>query len=109
MANDFYTYCTCPACKTKLDATPTTAKWCPQCRGKLDPHDVWSTRKYPGQLILPRWITAFGWPLLFMLIGAGATAGTYFASGGRRVMAPVGLFAVGMIWFFVKLSGADDD
>src|SRR3954470_9892722 len=66
---DTFVSCTCPKCEFPLKDTVVSTRNCPLCGDKLDPHKVWSTRKYDGVVELPYWIRAFGWPFVLMLIG----------------------------------------
>lgn len=105
----YYERCRCLHCKCGLDETPTTAKRCPRCDRELDPHDVWSTRRYSGVLVLPPWITAFGWPLLLIVLGVALMAGSYVGSGRSAITIPAGIIGTGITWFLVKLMVRDDD
>jgi hypothetical protein len=108
MPTIYYQNCTCPHCKVKLDTLAESAPICPTCNKPLNPRDVWATRKYPGLLILPRWLTAFGWPLLLILAGVLCIALAYAARIPIPLKIPAILIAIGLVYFFIKLSGVDD-
>jgi hypothetical protein len=69
----------------------------------LDAYEVRKTRTYAGQIMLPGWVSAFGWPLLLVLTGVAIIIASHFASGGTVMRVPLGLIGVGVGWFFVKL------
>lgn len=108
MPTHCYQNCHCPDCRHKLDDVATTSATCPMCNKPLDPHRVWSTRVYPGVLILPHWVAAFGWPLLFILAGVGSGAYTWFYLGYIRISLSATLIAIGVVHALVKLANADD-
>ena len=98
-----YQHCRCPHCKHPLDEVATTIPACPLCNHPFDPRHVWLTRKYPGQIILPGWLTAFGWPALVMAAGA-----LLFFLRTQFPLLPykLPLFTLGGggLWFFIKLA-----
>lgn len=108
MGNACFKNCRCLGCRAPLDEVSVDADRCPRCNVELDAEALWKNRTYPGVIVFPKWITAFGWPLLLMLLGAGIMAASYVGSGQAFMRVPVGMFVTGMIWFMVKLSGADD-
>lgn len=77
---------------------------CPACNKPLDARAVWMTKRYPGQLVLPGWLAAFGWPLLLMLLGFGLFLLGYFGYFPIPLKLPVFLIGVGMVYFIAKLA-----
>lgn len=106
MATRYYTDCSCPHCRVSLDGVAETDEACPTCNKPLEPSAVWATRKYPGALFLPPWVTAFGWPLLLILAGLGFGWWIY-AMSGKISFLPAFPISIGLVFFFVKLSSAD--
>jgi hypothetical protein len=106
MPTIFYERCRCPHCKTTLDQIEENTPDCPACTKPLDPQQVWSTRSYAGTLILPPWISAFGWPFLLMIFGF-----VFFfyakSQGYVNVYIPGFMVALGLIYFIFKLTYTD--
>ncbi len=107
--DDYYEACRCPHCKHKLDEVNTDSKECPHCLGELVSRDVWMTRKYSGQLNLPNWVSAFGWPLLLMAVGVALALGMYMVSEGSLFNFTAVPIGIGFVWFMVKLMTDYDD
>ena len=106
MGDIFYRNCVCPKCKLQLDDVEEGAPGCPGCGEVLDRTRVWETRKYPGVVVLPHWVRAFGWPFLLILAGIGLFFWGY-CHGIIDFKLPSLMMALGLIFFFVKLTGAD--
>jgi len=109
MPTAFYQNCRCPACKHPLDDVATTILVCPACGQPLDPAAVWSTRVYPGQIVLPGWVRAFGWPVLLMAAGVAVAAVEQFFLGRFLFQLPVLLIGTGLVFFFIRIFGIGDD
>jgi len=111
MPTAYYTNCRCPYCQHKLDEVAETVLSCPLCNRPLDRRDVWATRKYPGHVILPKWVAAFTWPLLLIVVGVASLPITL--AWERIGRSPPGtlsyvLIAFGVVYFFIKFNGYDD-
>ena len=107
MPTKYFERCCCPACRFKLDTVSVGTKNCPQCNEVLDPQHVWQTRTYPGVIQLPGWVSAFGWPVLLILMAITWAAFGYVATSGRSFVVPGGLLVLGIVWFLIKLGGYD--
>ena len=103
----YYENCTCPHCKTKLDQVAVTISSCPSCNQPFDPSAVWATRSYPGLIILPRWVSAFGWPFLLIALGAILWIAKSFGYPIPVKLAIIPL-AIGLVYFFIKLFSLDN-
>ena len=101
--------CRCPHCRHPLDDLSTTAPACPQCNHALEPHEVWLTRRYPGLLVLPGWLKAFGWPLLLIIGGFGVIGLSYASGMPIPVELPVLLIGTGLVFVIVKLATNGDE
>jgi len=112
--HDTYTNCYCPHCKNSLNEVATTTPACPLCNQSVDPQDVWLTRRAPGEIDLPGWLRAFGWPFLFLV--AGATPFVLKVAGhwnipnrGWIMLAGEIAFAIGLIRFLYRLASGGED
>ena len=102
-----FLHCTCPHCKRPFDYVPISACECPFCRKDISRSQVWETRKYPGTLELPYWVTAFGWPVLVMLVGTAYIAFMYFTAHAIEIhglIIGLAVMALGVIFFLYKLT-----
>jgi hypothetical protein len=102
-----FLHCRCPKCKRPFDFVPISACECPFCQWEIRRSEVWQTRQYPGILILPGWVKAFGWPLLLMAAGVAFFLYCYFAEVGIgvQVIEVSGIFfGTGLIFFLFKLN-----
>jgi hypothetical protein len=102
-----FLHCKCPKCKRAFDFVPISAYECPFCQWEIRRSEVWDTRRYPGVLILPGWVKAFGWPLLVMLAGVAFFLYCYFAVDGMGTNAVIVssiIFGTGLIFFIAKLN-----
>ncbi len=100
--------CRCTGCKRPFDFVPIDADACPFCRSPIDATATWQTRKYPGIVMLPGWVRAFGWPFLLMLAAPAIFLYEYYGSHVFEPRLPGLLFAIGTIFFFVKLNTNGD-
>jgi hypothetical protein len=67
------------------------------------------TRRYPGILVLPGWLKAFGWPFLLILAGFGLI-GLSLASGFPiPIKLPAIILTLGIVFFIFKLATNGDD
>ena len=98
-----FLHCKCPKCKRAFDFVPISAYECPFCQWEIRRSEVWETRHYPGVLILPGWVKAFGWPLLIMLSGVAFFFYIYFAAHEIELKVPSALIAIGLVFFLFKL------
>ena len=62
------------------------------------------TRKYPGMLVLPGWLKAFGWPVLLILSGLGLFALEFVVGVVVSFKLPAFLVGVGVVFFIAKLA-----
>lgn len=86
---------------------PISADECPFCRWEIRREEVWQTRRYPGVVILPGWVKAFGWPLLLMVAGVVFFLWCYFTVDGmgtNAVIVASVFFGTGLIFFIAKLN-----
>lgn len=105
----YFERCRCPHCRVKLDDLADTARQCPRCQQGFDAHDVWSTRRYPGLLILPAWVSAFGWPLVLIASGFALALVQVALFSIVDVRGPAALVGAGAGWFFTRtLFGGDE-
>jgi hypothetical protein len=99
-----FLHCRCPYCKRPFDYVPISAYECPFCRKEITRSAVWQTRRYPGILILPGWVRAFGWPFLVMLLGVAAFLYPYYSYHLIELKLPAILISIGLIFFLFKLN-----
>jgi hypothetical protein len=83
---------------------PISAYECPFCQWEIRREEVWQTRQYPGVLILPGWVKAFGWPFLIILAGVAFFCYAYFVLHEVELKVPAALVAIGLVFFMFKLS-----
>lgn len=110
MATHYYQNCRCPHCRHDLSTVAITTPACPQCNQPLEPAAVWATRTYPGHIMLPGWLRAFGWPFLMILGGLALAVATWYYDwrDTDTYKISAALIAVGTVYFIAKASGADD-
>ncbi|HUO06873.1 MAG TPA: hypothetical protein VM008_00945 [Phycisphaerae bacterium] len=99
-----FLYCRCPHCKRPFDYVLVTAYECPFCQKEIRRSEVWETRRYPGTVILPGWMRAFGWPFLLMLAGVALFVMYYYEAHEIELKVPAGMVAIGLIFFLFKLN-----
>ena len=99
-----FLHCRCPACKRPFDHVPLSADECPFCRIPITRSAVWQTRRYPGTLILPGWLRAFGWPFAIILLGIGSFFYTYFNYHMIELKLTAALISIGLVFFLFKLN-----
>jgi hypothetical protein len=88
----------------------TDSEQCPHCHQDLDPDQVWKTRKYSGQVILPHWVTAFGWPLGLIVLGLAISGGVWAIGGGlQMIKIAASVLGFGLVMFFIKLTIDHDE
>ncbi|MEM1356013.1 MAG: hypothetical protein AAGH88_14155 [Planctomycetota bacterium] len=87
----------------KLDEVDTETKSCPECGIELEPRSVWMTRRYPGTIVLPGWLSAFGWPLVVVLCGVLITTFSWILFGWIPLKPVAIIFGLGLVWAMVKL------
>lgn len=103
-----FLHCRCTDCKRSFDFVSLDAEACPFCRTEIIPEKIWQTRRYPGILILPGWVRAFGWPFLLMGAAVAVFLVEYYGSHIFEPKFPGLLFSIGIIFFFVKLNTNGD-
>jgi hypothetical protein len=99
-----FLYCRCPKCKRPFDYVPVAADECPFCKVPITRSAVWQTRRYPGTLILPGWVRAFGWPFLIILLGIASFVYPYYAYHEIELKLTAGLVSIGLVFFLFKLN-----
>ncbi len=62
------------------------------------------TRTYPGLIMLPGWLKAFGWPFLLMVAGFAMVGAAYAFKVAISLKVPAALIALGMVFFIYKLA-----
>jgi hypothetical protein len=102
-----FLHCKCPKCKRAFDFVPISAYECPFCQWEIRRDAVWQTRQYPGVIMLPGWVKAFGWPFLLMLSGVAFFLWCYFTVDGMGTNAVIVssiIVGTGLIFFIAKLN-----